>query len=316
MQLAEEGRLGLDDPVVRHLPWFRVPRTGPRITIRHLLSHTGGITAGIDGTPEATFQVWRLRDLPPGCAPGRRYHYSNVGYKTLGLVIEAIEGAPYPDVLRHRLLEPLGMTRTEPEITNAIRPRMAVAYAPARDDRLWTEGLPQRPATWLETATADGCLASTAADMARFARMLLRGGEIDGRRIVPTSAIEAMATPVAALGADGYGLGLINHEVDGHDYLGHTGAMVGSVAGLWTDPAAGLGAVVLQTGFAYSPFALTRLAIRAVAEVRQGRPVPGSGKAPRPVARPGRPTTSSSRSPARSTARMGGRSGSRRSPTP
>ena len=70
MQLVEEGRLRLDDPVVRHLPWFKVPRTGERITIRHLLSHTAGITAGIDGTPEPTFQVWRLRDLPPGSAPG------------------------------------------------------------------------------------------------------------------------------------------------------------------------------------------------------------------------------------------------------
>src|SRR5688572_8415057 len=63
LQLAAEGRLAVDDPVVRHLPWFRVPRTGERITIHHLLSHTAGITAGIDGTPEATMQVHRLRDL-------------------------------------------------------------------------------------------------------------------------------------------------------------------------------------------------------------------------------------------------------------
>ena len=154
MQLAAEGRLDLDDPVVRHLPWFRVPRTGSRITIRHLLSHTAGITAGVDGTPEATFQVWRLRDLWPGSGPGRRYHYSNVGYKTLGLVIEALEGEPYPAVLRRRILEPLGMTDTEPEMTNAIRPRMAVGYEPASDDRISSEGAPLLPATWLETATA------------------------------------------------------------------------------------------------------------------------------------------------------------------
>ena len=109
MQLVEEGKVRLDDPVVRHLPWFKVPRTGERITIRHLLSHTAGITAGIDGTPEPRFQVWRLRDLPPGSAPGRRFHYSNVGFKAIGLMVEAIEGAPYPDVVRRRVLEPLGM---------------------------------------------------------------------------------------------------------------------------------------------------------------------------------------------------------------
>ena len=116
LQLAEEGRLGLDDPVVRHLPWFRVPRTGARITIRHLLSqHRAGSRPASTGTPEATFQVWRLRDLWPGCGPGRRYHYSNVGYKTLGLVIEALEGESYPAVLRRRILEPLGMTATAPD---------------------------------------------------------------------------------------------------------------------------------------------------------------------------------------------------------
>lgn len=148
MQLAEEGRLGLDDPVVRHLPWFHVPRTGARITIRHLLSHTAGITAGIDGSPEAAFQVWHLRDMAPGSGPGRRFHYSNVGYKTLGLIVETIEGRPYADVVRRHVLEPLGMSSSEPAITNDIRTRLAVGYEPARDDRAWSEGDPLLPATW------------------------------------------------------------------------------------------------------------------------------------------------------------------------
>ena len=84
LQLADEGRLALDDPVERHLPWFRVPRTGKRITIHHLLSHTAGVTAGMEGTPEAVVQVWQLRHVRPGSSPGRHFHYSNVGYKTVG----------------------------------------------------------------------------------------------------------------------------------------------------------------------------------------------------------------------------------------
>ncbi len=173
LALEAEGRLRVDDPVVRHLPWFRVPRTGDRITLHHLLSHTAGITAGVEGTPEATFQVWRLRDLPPGSAPGRRFHYSNLGYKALGLVIEAVEGEPYPAVVQRRILDPLGMTETVPAITNDVRDRLAVGYGPAHDDRPWTEGDALAPATWLETATADGSLASTATDMAIFLRALM-----------------------------------------------------------------------------------------------------------------------------------------------
>ena len=274
MQLAEEGRLGLDDPVVRHLPWFRVPRTGARITIRHLLSHTAGITSGIDGTPEATFQVWRLRDLSPGSEPGRRSRYSNVGYKTLGLVVEAIEGRPYPDVVRRRVLEPLGMTASEPAITNEIRARLAVGYEAARDDRAWSEGDPLLPANWLETGTADGAIASTASDMAIFARMLLREGEVPrpgAGRLISAKSFAAMTAPVAAMRSEGYGLGIYSREFDGRRYIGHTGGMVGYIAGLWCDPEAGLGAVVLQSGPGHGPNMLSRRVIRVVAAALAGR---------------------------------------------
>src|SRR3990172_10234198 len=105
LQLVEEGRLALDAPVVDALPWFEVPVVGRPISIHDLLTHTAGITGGIDGTPEAAFQVWALRDRRPRSAPGERFHYSNLGYKTLGLVIEAVEGRPYPEGGRTRILE-------------------------------------------------------------------------------------------------------------------------------------------------------------------------------------------------------------------
>jgi CubicO group peptidase (beta-lactamase class C family) len=83
LQLFDEGRIDLHSPVVRYLPWFAVPQPAGHapITVAHLLSHRAGIVAGIDGTPEAAFQVWSLRDLPTFSAPGERFHYSNVGYK-------------------------------------------------------------------------------------------------------------------------------------------------------------------------------------------------------------------------------------------
>jgi CubicO group peptidase (beta-lactamase class C family) len=76
LQLAEAGEVDLDAPVDRYLPWFAVcQREGDRpIAIAHLLSHTAGIVAGVDATPEAAFQVWSLRDLPATSAPGTRFH--------------------------------------------------------------------------------------------------------------------------------------------------------------------------------------------------------------------------------------------------
>ncbi|CAN5636990.1 hypothetical protein BH20CHL7_BH20CHL7_10460 [soil metagenome] len=262
LQLEAEGRLSVDDPVVRHLPWFRLRRHTEQVTIHHLLSHTAGITAGVDGTPEATFQVWRLRDLPTSSAPGRRFHYSNVGYKALGLVIEAIEGAPYADVIRRRVLEPAGMRVSEPAITNDIRGRLAVGYEPARDDRPWREGESLRPATWLETATADGSVASTGSDMAAFVRHLM--ADADGH-------VARMATLVPALGGGDFGYALVDVERDGRRYLGHGGGMVGYISGMQWDPEAGIGAVVLQNGPGHNPNALARLAVRQARAVAEGR---------------------------------------------
>jgi len=293
LQLADEGRLAIDDPVVRHLLWFRVPRYGERITIHHLLSHTAGITAGVDGTPEATVQVWRLRDLPTGCAPGRRCHYSNVGYKALGLIIEAIEGAPYPDVLQRRILDPLGLRDSAPAITHGIRDRLAIGYEPARDDRPWAIGDLLRPATWLVTDTADGSVAATAPDLAGFARFLMRD----------TSGIaDRMSRPVPAIDAYGYGYALVRREVDGRAWVGHGGGMVGYTSGMQWDPEAGIGAVVLQNGPGHNPNALARLAVRLARALREGRdpaleqlegPVgPGVGAGPSGGAGGGAPPTS------------------------
>ncbi len=272
LQLAEEGRLDLDAPVVDALPWFAMPVIGRPITIHDLLTHTAGITAGIDGTPEATSQVWALRDRRPGSAPGERFHYSNLGYKVLGLVIEAVAGRPYPEVIRTRILDPLGMAATEPAITNDIRPRLAVGYDYLHDDRIGYPGRPLVPATWLETATADGSIASTAGDMAAFARMVLRRGEGPAGRLVSEASFARMAGPHARTPrGNGYGYGLATLAFGGRTFLGHSGGMVGYQSALLVDPAAGTGAVVLQNGPMGDPMALARAAARRDARARGGR---------------------------------------------
>jgi D-alanyl-D-alanine carboxypeptidase len=278
LQLFDEGRIDLHSPVERYLPWFVVPQPaghGP-ITIAHLLSHRAGIVAGIDGTPEAAFQVWSLRDLPTFSAPGERYHYSNVGYKTLGLVLEAIEGRPYREIIRARVLDPLGMSATEPAITNDMRARLAVGYVYLHDDRLSHSGSPLAPATWLETETADGSIASTATDMCAFVRLLMRGGEGPNGRLLSEEAFAQMSA--ANLSEDEpavYGYGLVMRNLDGRLLIGHGGGMVGYLAGMQADRDANLGVIVLQNGFGSNPVALGRTAIW----IADGAPQPPSAVA-------------------------------------
>jgi CubicO group peptidase (beta-lactamase class C family) len=227
LQLVEAGRIDLTAPVDRYLPWFRVPQPAgsPPIAIEHLLTHTAGIVAGVDATPEAAFQVWALRDTPARSAPGARFHYSNVGYKALGLVLEAVEGRPYPELLRERILEPLGMMASEPTVTNDVRARLAIGYEYLREDRLGYPGAPLAPATWLETDTADGSIASTAEDMCAFARMLLRNSDGPRGRLLSEAAFARMSAPHVITGDGGaYGYGLGIRDLDGHRLIGHGAA--------------------------------------------------------------------------------------------
>jgi D-alanyl-D-alanine carboxypeptidase len=275
LQLADEGRIDLDAAVVRYLPWFAVrqPAGHPPITVAHLLSHTSGIGAGIDGTPEAAFQVWSLRDLPTFSPPGERFHYSNVGYKALGLVLEAVEGRPYPEIVRARILEPLGMDSTEPAITHDIHDRLAVGYEYLHDDRIGHPGAPLAAATWLETGTADGSIASTADDMCAFARLLLREGEGPDGPLLSKEAFGLMSSAKARPDETyAYGYGLAIRDLEGRRLIGHGGGMVGYLAALQVDPASGLGAVVLQNGMSSNPMAIAREALRLA---RDGEPAEG-----------------------------------------
>jgi CubicO group peptidase (beta-lactamase class C family) len=275
LQLVDEGRIDLEAPVERYLPWLVVGqrRGDPPIAASHLLSHTAAIVAGIDATPEAAFQVWSLRDLPMHSAPGERFHYSNVGYKILGLVLETVERKPYREIIRERVLNPLEMRATEPAITHEIRARLAVGYEYLRDDRIGYTGAALAPAPWLQTETADGSIASTAADMCAFVRMLLcRGAGPTGRLLSP-EAFSLMTTAHARDETGGeYGFGLSIREVDGRRLVGHGGGMVGYLAAMETDPEAGLGAIVLQNGVGVDPVDLARTLLRIVRETRDGTP--------------------------------------------
>lgn len=289
LQLAQAGRLDLNAPVSAHLPWFVIPsRFGP-ITLRHLLSHTAGLPAGTDFTPAARYEGFALRETEAAWEPGSRFHYSNTGYKLLGWLLEDITGQDYGSVIRRRVLEPLGMAATEPVITHATRHRMATGYVPLHDDRPYRQNDTLIPATWMEYPVGDGSQASTADDMARYARVWLNGGRGELGSVASPARYSMMTTPAIAMSRGdayqhdyGYGFGIISHQADGHHFIGHGGSTVGFRAIMLTDQTDGLGVVIMCNGSHVDTYAPARYALQVAAAVVSGQSPPE----PPPIADP------------------------------
>jgi CubicO group peptidase (beta-lactamase class C family) len=240
LQLVEDGRLDLSAPVTEYLAWFDAG-PGPEITPHQLLTHTAGLIEGSDLSADSRFDVWALR-REARADPGR-YHYSNVGFRVLGYVLEELTGRPYPDAIRERILEPLGMADADAAITHETRRRLAVGYDSWYDDRPQRRDDPLAPATWLETDTGDGSIAASAPDLAAFARLLLNRGN----PILTDPSFELLTQRAVEADDEGawYGYGLTTRIVEGRTFVGHGGSMPGFGSTMITDPAAGLAAVVL-----------------------------------------------------------------------
>lgn len=266
MRLRDAGRLGLDDPVEKHIG--ASPADG--ITVRHLLSHTAGLAAETPGPwwertpgglrPETADILGERPRLHPA---GERHHYSNPGFALLGALVEALhDGAPWDEVLNAEVLQPLGMTRTtrRPQAPHAggwaVHPHAELMMAEVVQET----GL-MSPA---------GELWSTADDLCRWAAFLAAGDE----RVLAPATLEEMRRPAAPGGDQGLGLQLTKAPGD-RVLVGHGGSMPGFVAGLWCDVAEGLGAVVLAnstTGAATTAIAADLLRIVAEREPRIPEP--------------------------------------------
>lgn len=249
LQLQEEGRLSVHDPVTRYLPWFEVPSPYGPIALHHLMSHTAGIVRGTEFTGEAQYETWVLRHTEATSPPGARFYYSNTGFKALGLVLEAVTGQPYADLLQERILIPLGMTATHPVIKHCTREGLAVGYEAFYDDRPRPRGGRLAPATWQETATADGSIAATPADLAVYLRTLMNRAQMPGGQLLSEDSFALMTQRVIRKEDSAfYGYGLSIEERDGHTIIGHNGSMVGYKAHILADLDEGVGAVVMING--------------------------------------------------------------------
>lgn len=270
MQLFEEGKLDLHAPVTYYLPWFQAASEHDPITLHHLLSHTAGLINGMDFSTEATYEVYALRETEATAAPGTFFHYSNVGYKILGLVLEEVRGRSYAAIIQERILEPLEMRASQAAITHETRKRMAVGYESLYDDRPGHPMYPRVPATWLEYEGGDGSIAATVSDMAAYVRMLMNRGQGPGKRIVSEESFALMTQRVIETEKEEkgtfYGYGLVLSESDDRTCIGHGGGMVGYYSAILADMDDGVGIVVLTNGPG-EPGETARSAVRLLSSV-------------------------------------------------
>ncbi len=284
MQLVDEGKVDLHAPVTTYLPWFAVPSDYPPITCHDLLTHTSGLINGTEFALDAAYEVFALRGLGVSGPPGASFLYSNVGYKTLGLIIEAVTGKPYRENMQRRIYDPLEMTRAANAITSEGRRQLAVGYWPWFDDRPISPADGVVPATWIESSTGDGSLIASASDLCAFLRMLLNGGVGPHGRLISETGLDLMRQPYADMG-DGvdYGYALTLSTVDGQLQFGHTGGMPGFVSAMFGWPEARLGAVVLVNGPG-DPATMTSYTLQVVSAALGEAAIPESPTLPDPAA--------------------------------
>lgn len=192
MRCVERGLISLNDPVSKHLSEF----TGEgreKITIKHLLLHSSGLQVNLNGTRppfsqsrnEAYAQACREKPL---FEPGSAFSYSSVGSIVLGMVIEQVSGNSLDAFCTAELFQPLKMNDTLHRPSGEVLKRVAPSSAPQRglvDDTVARE---------MGGVAGHASLFTTAGDLARFARMMLNGGELDGVRVFKPETIQLMTS--------------------------------------------------------------------------------------------------------------------------
>jgi CubicO group peptidase (beta-lactamase class C family) len=205
MMLQEEGKLSVEDPVGKYVPELKDLKTKDgkpaNLTLRHLLTHTSGMG---EATSEQSKKAEKLADLIPVYAsqpvkfePGTKWEYCQSGINTLGRIVEVVSGKPFDAFLQERLFTPLGMKDTTFYLMPEQLPRLAKAYKKEGDK------LEESPIAFLNGRApesrdrypaANGGLFSTGPDYARFCRMILNEGTLDGRRYLKPETVKQMTT--------------------------------------------------------------------------------------------------------------------------
>jgi CubicO group peptidase (beta-lactamase class C family) len=283
MRLHEQGRLDLHAPLTDYLDWFEVQsRYETPITIHHLLTHTAGLVMMIDCFPSSWWQTWVLRNTQLSFEPGERFSYSNVGYNVLQCVIQTITGKRFDASLRELIFQPLAMADTYGEIRHSLHDRIAKGHKyTAHDDRPTARPVKQTVVNWYEMSAGCASVVTTATELSRFLRMLLRKGIADDRsQFLSKETFELMTTPHAVMEgffdgtSQGYGVLIEQSEAteDRRRVIGG-GENLGFEAAMYGDFEAGVGVVLFCNSFDVA-WGETKWIMKALVAASRGEDLP------------------------------------------
>ncbi len=273
LQLAEQGRLKLDDPVSAHVP-FELGRPGQPITLRHLLTHSPGFPnlgtsdilierglgtdSGIPMSSAADFYrfVNGAKDEVV-FAPGEHFFYNNAAWRMLGHVVQERSGIPFHRFVKQRILDPLGMRRSTLDVAAAFRdPDHLVPY---RKGKTGPEATPfpypnPEDNPGFSFVAAAGGILSSATEMARYVSAQIDQGRFPAGRLASAEAFASMQSlqieeGEGFFGKEGYGYGLaVTPGFLGHELVSHGGSIDVSTAHMAFIPDLKIGVVMLGNG--------------------------------------------------------------------
>ncbi len=304
LKLRDAGRLALHDPLVRHLPDLAAiedPFGGSdRVTVAQVLLHTAGLQRDVPTEPGAdpglhqgdlVVALPRARFVQP---PGSRWHYSNLGYELLGLLVARLAGVPTADAVTAAILGPGGLAETAYHPGPDLARRAAPGMLPGVAGRTWEQARDHDSDTHL----GDGGLWSTVGDLARWIEIQCRtagrdhcGGVpcvLEDRTLVELGRPQVLVDPAGWRSAQG--LGFASFRVDDDVWQGHTGSIDGFRAILLFRAADGLGVASLTNG-PDRPNAVAHAAARALLAAHRTRATEGDATAAQTATPDGMPTT-------------------------
>lgn len=261
LQLRDAGKLHLDDPVSKFLPWFDIKHRfpdAPEITIRHLLTHTSGLPR------EAAFPYWTDHKFPTleqikETLPDQetiypsetKWKYSNLGMALLGQIVVAASGEAYEAYIQKNILEPLGMMSTSVNLSKDHLKRLAVGYG---------RRLPNGKRKVMDFTDSKGLspaanMSSTVEDMARFISLQFFDGKAGGAQILKSSTLKEMQRVhwLRPSWKSGWGLGFSISRRGERTLVGHGGWVAGYRTQILFCPDEKIGVVVMSNAEDGSP---------------------------------------------------------------